>query len=90
MQPIEFNEANDVYGDTQNQYLTLPVFTTHKGPDRCRQVFSCWKLSDTEKREVLEKGVIWVRMDCGQYNPQPVKPSAFKPSEIPHQDCTGV
>lgn len=53
MKPIEFKEQNLVFGENQKEYLPLPVLSKGKG------VLSCWKLSDEEKKKILETGEIW-------------------------------
>jgi len=54
MEPIEFPEQTTIYGKNQPQYGPLPAHVDCNGVVTC-----CWKLTEQEIHQILDKGVIW-------------------------------
>lgn len=57
--PVSFPEANGVLkgwpaDETRPEVVDLPIHR-HQGG-----VISCWQLSDEERRQVAETGVVWL------------------------------
>jgi len=53
MDPINFKSANIVMGKDQSQYLDLPACKEQDG-----KVTSVWKLTDKERKQIAEGGVV--------------------------------
>lgn len=66
MKPINFPEANKVYGIAQPEYQPLHAYRAQDGA-----VTSCWKLSWKEKWRILFTGRIYVTLLT--FN-QPIQP----------------
>jgi len=76
MHPIDFKEANIVFGKDQPEYLPLPA---HKTENDHGEIVTAWKLSFIERIIVLFTGIVWV--NCLTFNQplQPLKLSDIKP-----------
>lgn len=62
MDPVEFDGHNIVYAKDQPQYRPLPAHLSRDG----RATF-CWKLTEEEKKQIAETGVIWHQvLTCGK------------------------
>ncbi len=60
MEIIEFEEQNIVYAEDQPEYLPMPAY---RDPHDVKgTVICCWKLTEEEKKKVMETGVIWQSM----------------------------
>ncbi len=79
MTPIKFPEQNAGYGESQPEYLSLPV---HRSGDDCGMVTSCWELSWRERLELLLTGRLWIRQMTMHKLLQPIKPMVYKPDFI--------
>ena len=73
MKPIEFEEANSVYGDKQPQYQPLSAHKTKDG-----NVVSCWELSEREIAKIVKTKRIWLSVLTFNKPLQPVLLSVNK------------
>jgi len=73
MKPVDFKEANCVFGKNQDEYLALPTYKDKEG-----LVTSCWKLSFLEKIRILFTGKIFVTVMTFNQKLQPQKLSVKK------------
>ncbi len=58
MSPIEFEEQNVVFAESQPEYLPLPAYRTPDG----REVTACWGMSWRERLRVLMTGRVYVTL----------------------------
>ena len=76
MKPTDFEEQNAVLAKNQPQYRPLPV---HVVGDPSGTVISRWELTDEEKQQILETGVIWCSAMTFGHPLQPQLLSTEKP-----------
>ena len=57
MKPINFKGANVVFGANQPEYISMPAYRKEKG-----EIWTCWKLSPEDLKQIQETGVIWLSM----------------------------
>ena len=77
MEPINFEGANVVYGVNQPEYTPLPAFRKENG-----EIWTCWKLSPEDLKQIQETGVIWLAMLTFNQPLQPVLLSVDKPEPV--------
>lgn len=70
MKPIEFKQQNVIIAKNQPQYEPVPAHYVEG--DSSGTVIFCWQLTNDEKRQIMETGVIWhSTMTFGQpFQPQ--------------------
>lgn len=73
MKPVEFDEANVLFGENQPQYMPLPALVLNGG-----EVITCWELSQEEMKTIFATGRIWMSMLTFNKPLQPVKLSVDK------------
>lgn len=71
MEPIKFDGANVIYGANQPECIPLPAFRKENG-----EIWTCWKLSPEDLKQIQETGVIWLSMLT--FN-QPLQPVLLSP-----------
>ena len=76
MEPVNFEEANVVFGANQPEYKPLPA--------ECRdgksgEILTCWELSPDELKRVQETGKIWLGVLTFDQPLQPVYVAVDKP-----------
>lgn len=76
MEPIEFEEANVVFGKDQPPYLPLPAYCDDVQGGR---IFHCWQLSWWERFKILFTGRLWISVLTFNKKLQPIKPMADNP-----------
>jgi len=55
MEAITFKGANTIIAEKQEEYESLPAFTSDDGI-----VVTCWKLSKDEVKKLSETGELWL------------------------------
>lgn len=60
MDIIEFDQQNIVYAKDQPEYRPMPAHRVEGDPNGT--VICCWKLTEEEKKQIMETGVIWHSM----------------------------
>lgn len=78
MKPVEFEEANHIYGAGQPEYLELPAHRVKDDPKGT--ALFCWQLSWRERLRVLCTGRIWHWVLTFRQPLQPQMLQADKPS----------
>lgn len=76
MEPINFEDANVVYGANQPEYIPLPA---EKRLGRSGEVVTCWELNPNEKKIIQETGKIWLSVLTFGQPLQPVLLTIDKP-----------
>lgn len=76
MKPIDFPQANAVFGKDQAEYVPLPC---HLATDQFGTLISCWQLSAEEAAKVAETGVVWLAQLTFGQRLQPQLVSADSP-----------
>jgi hypothetical protein len=77
MKPVSFPEANTVYAEDQDEYLSLPAY---RAPDG--RVTSCWELTWKERLILALEGQIFFTVLTFNQPLQPQLPSAlFEPEK---------
>ena len=59
MKPINFKEANVIFGKNQPEYKPLMAY---RNDDECGQAISCWELTIKERIKLLFSGKIFVSL----------------------------
>ena len=57
MEPIQFKEQNIIYAENQSDYMPLPAHRV--AGDSSGTVICCWRLTEEERKQVAETGLIW-------------------------------
>ena len=57
MKPIQFKEQNIVYSKDDPNYMPLPAHRVEGDPSGT--VICCWQLTEEERKQVAETGVLW-------------------------------
>lgn len=76
MEPVNFEDANVVFGANQPEYIPLPA---EKRPGRSGEIVTCWELSPDELKRVQETRKIWLGVLTFGQPLQPVIVSVDKP-----------
>lgn len=78
MEPIDFAQANTVFGQDQPEYKTLPGHRDKEG-----LVTTCWMLSHAEIETIKYTGVLWVQLHTMHTPLQPVNVQVEEPELSP-------
>ena len=57
MKPIEFKEQNIIYAENQDEYQSMPAHRVDGDPSGT--VICCWQLTEEERKQVAETGLLW-------------------------------
>lgn len=77
MEPMNFKDANCVYGANQPEYQPLPA--QQVGKAATGQIITCWQLTPEELEKVKDTGLIWVSMLTFGRTLQPLLLAVEKP-----------
>ena len=76
MEPVNFEDANVVFGANQPEYIPLPA---ERRPGQSGEIVTCWELSPDELKRVQETGKIYLGLLTFGQPLQPVIMSVEKP-----------
>ena len=77
MKPTRFEETNITYAEDQPQYIPLPGHVSEDG-----EATFCFELSEEEKQQIAETGVIWLSVLTFNQPLQPIRLSTLKPEIV--------
>jgi len=83
MKPIEFEGANVVYAENQEEYQSLPAFKDDDGT-----VVTCWELSPEEIKQISETGKLWLSVMSFNKPLQPVLLSTNRDDVLIYNEIT--
>lgn len=75
MEAIEFKGQNVKIAEEQEEYQTLPAFIDRENGN----ITACFKLDESEIKQVKEDGIIYLTIHIGNRDLQPIGVSLLNP-----------